>query len=104
MPGIDEEFECDVRYDVTSVDNTTSQDGASLNIDADIVVNCCGMLSCNIDAITDAYSTECEIKTTTKEFNSPTMLSLIDDNLTLSEKLEVPNMEDIYDIYSNFLM
>ena len=102
MPGIDEEFECDIRYDVTSVDSTTSQDGTLLNIDADIVVNCCGMLSCDIDAITDAYSTECEIKTTTKEFNSPTMLSLIDDDLTLSETLEVSNIKDIYDIYSNF--
>ena len=101
MPRIDEDFVCDVRYDVTSIDSNINENGSILDLEADVTVNGCAMLSKNIDLVTDAYSTECEIKTTTKEINSSSVKSLVNDTLVLNETIEKVRFSDIYDMCVN---
>lgn len=101
MPRIDENFTCDVRYDITSVDSNINENGNILDLDADVTVNSCAMLSKNIYLVTDAYSTECEIKTTTKNINFSSVLSLINDTVVLNETIEKIRFNEIYDMCVN---
>lgn len=101
MPRIDENFICDVKYDITSVDSNISENGNALDLDADVTVNSCAMLLKNIDLVTDAYSTEYEIKATNKEINFSSVLSLINDAIVLNETVEKIKFSEIYDMCVN---
>ena len=101
MMGIEEDFLCDVRYDVTAISSDLTENGSILNVDADVTVNSCAMISRDVNLVTDAYSTECEIKTTTKEINSSNILSLINENIVLNETIENLAFNNLCDIYAN---
>lgn len=101
MPRIDENFICDVKYDITGVDSSISENGNILDLDADVTVNSCAMLSKNVDLVTDAYSTECEIKATNKEIDFSSVLSLINETVVLNETVEKIKFSEIYDMCVN---
>ena len=101
MMGIEEDFLCDVRYDVTSISGDLAENGSVLNVDADVTVNGCAMISKNVNLVTDAYSTGYEIKTTIKEINSSNVLSLINENVVLNETIEKFDFYKLCDIYAS---
>ncbi len=92
---------CDVRYDVTSISGDLAENGSVLNVDADVTVNGCAMISKNVNLVTDAYSTGYEIKTTIKEINSSNVLSLINENVVLNETIEKFDFYKLCDIYAS---
>ena len=90
-----------IEDDVTSISGDLAENGSILNVDADVTVNGCAMISKNVNLVTDAYSTEYEIKTTIKEINSSNVLSLINENIVLNETIEKVDFDELCDIYAN---
>ena len=96
MPGIDENFQFNVKYDVTAINFEILQEGKILNISADVLINSYGNLCKEIEIITDAFSTKYELNFTKKEFDSSTIISSINEAITIEKIISDVNLYKIY--------
>ncbi len=96
MPGIDENFLFNVKYDATSINFEILQDGKILNIQSDVLIVGYGNLCKEIEVVTDAFSTKNELNFTKKEFNSSTIISSIDETLAIEKLISDINLYKIY--------
>lgn len=103
MPDINEKYLYNMKYDVIYINFEMMQEGKILNIEADAVVNGYASLSEKINIIVDSFSTKYEVDLTKKEFNSSTIVSVLNSNVSISDSLQNINMEKIFDINANIL-
>lgn len=98
MPSIDEDYVCAVNYDVTMIDTALSQEGAVINLNADITVDCTASLTRDTVIVSDAYSTEYALKTSAKEITSPAVLAVIHETLTSEQSFDLSGLKEVYNI------
>ncbi len=92
MTNIDEKFLCNIKYDVTSINFEIVQDKKIVNVKSDVLINCYANLHKKIDIVTDAFSTKYELTFKNKEFNSSTIISTINENISVEKLLQDFNL------------
>ena len=95
MTNINEDFLCNIKYDVTTINFEKVQDKKIVNIQSDILINCYANLHKKIDIITDAFSTKYELSFNNKEFNSSTIISMINENVEIEKLIKDFNLMKI---------
>lgn len=98
MPGVDEDYECCVRYEVTTVETSTMENG--LGIDADITVCCFAFLPRELQIISDAFSTSHEIMPTKKRIRVAGTQMMFGERLISTQSFDVSQLREIYDSYA----
>ncbi len=98
MPGVDEDYQCDVRYEVTTVETSTIEGG--LEIEADITISCFAFLPRELQMITDAFSTSYQITPTKKRIRVTGKQETFHQKVMLSQSFDLPQLREIYDSYA----
>ncbi len=103
MPNVNEQFLCNIFFDVSSVSNQVLQDGKTIKIDFDGFISGYSFLSKTVNFVTDVFSTKFELTPKTKKINLINTIGKIKENLTLTETFSAVNFKQIIDINSQFL-
>lgn len=103
MPKIDENFLYNIKYDVISNNFETLQEGKTIKVEANVLINCYANLCKQIDLVTDAFSTKFEINCTKKELNCSTIIATINQNSTIKQKIPNINLTKVFYVDAQIL-
>ena len=103
MQNVNENFLCNVTYDISSFESSILQDGKILKISADAVVKINASLSKTIEIISDIFSTKFEYKANNKTIDMVNISGSIDENVELTEKFLSTNFKNIIDLNAEIL-
>lgn len=103
MQNVNENFLCNITYDISSFESSILQDGKSLKISADAVVKINASLSKTIEIISDIFSTKFEYKANNKTIDMVNISGSIDENVELTEKFLSTNFKNIIDLNAEIL-
>ena len=98
MPGVDEDYQCDVKYEATTVETSTIEGG--LEVDADITVCCFAFMPREMQIITDAFSTAYDINPTKKNIRLSGAPLFFREKLVSNQSFDLPHLREIYDAYA----
>lgn len=98
MQDVNENFLCEVNYDISSFTSSILQDGKVLKINADAVVKSYASLSKTLEMISDIFSTKFECNINTKNINLINTSESIKENVELTERLSMENFKKIIDL------
>lgn len=102
MQGINENFMCNVEYEISSFTSNILQDGKILKIDADAIFKSYAFLSKKIEIISDVFSTKFKFKTTKSKINLINSEKTIKENIKLTENFPSINLKKIIDLSAEF--
>lgn len=94
MPGVDEDYLCDVKFDVGATETSEAEGG--LIIEADITVFCRAFLPRELNLITDAFSTLYNLSPTVKRIRIMGKRETFHQKLVLSRELDLPQLREVY--------
>lgn len=108
LPGVTEEYQCVVRFDVTSVDISLKQngDGECRSFDAEFSMRACVEADKNAQTqlINDIFSTGYEVQSNTSKIKIEQLMCVVNELCTCKSNLQIPQGElsCVYDISCDF--
>ena len=102
LPGIDEGYDCIVKFDVISADldfKPGENDSAAVGADFSVIVNCEAFKSREMQTITDMFSTSCESALDTKKIRLQKLMGSFNQLCHSKETLELDKQfTEIYEV------
>lgn len=103
MEGVDDTSVCDVRLNVLSFELQTKTDasGETRLLDANAKINASikAMKMIDIDVITDAYSTQCELNMETKSMEFEKLVETFHDTALCRKTIDVGSLSNVLDVW-----
>ena len=100
MQGVNENFICDLNYDISTINTKTLQEGKIIKIEADGLINGYGSLTHSQELITDIFSTKFKIAPSIQTFKTCNINETIKENLSLNETFDTTKFQNIIDLNS----
>lgn len=99
LPGVDEDYSCNVCYFVTGVDLHKEEDSNMINAQFDLTLCGDAYIQKDIACVTDAFSTLYESQTDTKEITTDRLIRILDDSMVSKQQVELQNIQQVIDVW-----